>query len=77
MNIKTQSVEARFCVSVVHQNEGLIGYLELINEIEEMSGWKVSKSSVERLIKYSDKKKSETTRNYYKKRMLLIIAVTI
>ena len=70
MNVKTRTTESRFSVSVINHNEGLQGYLEQTNQITEIQGWLVSEFSIDRLVRLSINKNSQTDLNYYKKKII-------
>ena len=70
LNIKTRTTEARFSVSCVNFNEGLSGFIEYSNDIDDMKNWPIGSFCANKLISHANTKKRNTENNFYNKKTI-------
>ena len=67
-NIRSNVTEARVAVSIVNNNEGKRGFIDMLNNIEDMNSWKISKITADRLVKQAEETTKMIKKNYHKKK---------
>ena len=70
LNIKTRTTEARFSVSCVNFNEGLSGFIEYSNDIDDMKNWPIGSFCANKLISHGNTKKRNTENKFYNKKTI-------